>query len=96
MGPAGKREIMGYGLRNLLYFIRDRENGASYINICTVPCLILVVRSPGWSELQQGTSEFASGRVNVFDALPMVVAHLQLLAYKHTQEDAAAIAKEDI
>lgn len=47
-------------------------------------------------ELENGTSNFAGGRLDVLDALPLVGAHLQLFADVHAQPDAETVADEHV
>ena len=50
----------------------------------------------GRRELQNGAPNFPSGRGDVLDALPIVGAHLELLADVHAQPDAEAVADEHV
>lgn len=47
-------------------------------------------------ELEDGTSNFAGRRLNIFDTFPFIGTHLQLLANVHSKPNAQAIANQHI
>ena len=51
---------------------------------------------PGGCELHDGTFDLASGGVDIADAVPVIVAHLQLPADDHAHPDAQPVTQQHV